>query len=90
MDSKDGKEPNQKRSGCCVFGPAFGFCAHPKADQTTFLDVFKPFWFILNLFSDFTPEFHKKRLKMNLDFFLNFCLLFKAGRHAKAGQLHEG
>ena len=46
---------------------------------------FRPF---LAFFSDFTPEINKKRLKMNKKTW--FCLLLKAGRHAKAGRLLEG
>ena len=35
---------------CCVFGPAFGCCAHPKAGQTTFFSLFQPVLFIWSLF----------------------------------------
>ena len=30
---------------CCVFWPAFGFCAHPKAGRNIFSAVFQPFLF---------------------------------------------
>ena len=50
---------------------------------------------ILNLFctfqtffSDFTAEINEKRLKKNKK--MCFCLLLKAGPHAKAGRLLEG
>ena len=35
---------------CCVFRPAFGCCAHPKAGRTAFFSCFQPFFFILNLY----------------------------------------
>ena len=34
---------------CCVFQPAFGCCAHPKADPNTYFQLFSTFFFILNL-----------------------------------------
>ena len=43
----------------------------------------------LSFFSDFTDEINKTRLKMN-EKKTWFCLLLKAGRHAKAGRLPEG
>ena len=44
-----------------------------------------------SFFSDFTAEINKKRLKMNKKTcFFGFCLLLKAGRHAKSGRLPEG
>ena len=45
--------PISHSSTCCVFRPAFGY---PKAGGTTFFSRFQPFLFILNFFSDFTPE----------------------------------
>ena len=50
--------------------------------------VFPPFCSFQSFFSDFTAEITKKRLKMNKKMW--FCLLLKAGRHAKAGRLSEG
>ena len=35
---------------CCVFWPAFGCCAHPKAGSTNFFSRFQPFSFFFNLF----------------------------------------
>ena len=38
---------------CCVFQPAFGCCAQPKAGRTTFFSRFQPFLFMSNLFQWF-------------------------------------
>ena len=35
---------------CCVFRPAFGSCAHPKAGRNLLSAVFQPFLFISKLF----------------------------------------
>ena len=73
---------------CCVFWPAFGGYAHLKAGQYTF---FHPFLFISNLFEWFHTWNQQKRSEneQKTCFFI-FCLLLKAGRHAKAGWLPEG
>ena len=52
-----------KKVNCSVFQPAFGFCAHAKAGQTTFFIRFQPFCSFQTFFSDVTPEINKKRLK---------------------------
>ena len=39
---------------CCVFQPAFGCCAHPKAGQNHFLAVFNLFCSFQSFFSIFT------------------------------------
>ena len=55
---------------CCVFRPAFGWCAHPKAGRNTFFSRFQPFYFFQTFFSYFTSEItekcqiKEKRLKM--------------------------
>ena len=36
----------------CVFWPAFGCCAHPKAGRYTFLSHFQPFLFTSNIFGE--------------------------------------
>ena len=61
-------QPTVPESGvnCCVFWPAFGCCAHPKASQTPFFQPFTSFFVhFLPFFSDFTPEINKKCLKIN-------------------------
>ena len=73
----------------CVFQTAFGCCAHPKAGQNIFFQLFfNLFCSFQSFYSDFTAEITEKRLKMNKKMW--FCLLLKAGRHAKAGRLPEG
>ena len=45
---------------CCVFWPAFGCCAHPKTDWTTFFSVvFNLFCSFPTFFSDFKSEINK-------------------------------
>ena len=54
------------RDICCVFGPAFRCCAHPKAGQNTFFSGFQPFLFILNRnILDKLPRMSKIPLKGN-------------------------
>ena len=53
-----------------------------------FQQFFNLFCYFQSFFSDFTAEITKKRLKMNKKMW--FCLLIKAGWHAKAGRLPEG
>ena len=78
--------------GCCVFWPAFECCVHPKAGQNTFFSPFQP---LFVHFSPFSVISHLKstnnvwKWTKNMFFFI-FCLLLKAGRHAKAGGLPEG
>ena len=74
--------------GCCVFQPAVGCWAHPKAGWTIFSSRFQPFLLISKLFQWFNcwnqqKKFEKEQKKC-------FSLLLKAGRHAKAGRLPEG
>ena len=74
---------------CCVFRPAFGCCVHPKTGWKTFFSaVFNFFSSFQTFFGDFTTEITEKRVKMtNNCVFSQFLLLFKACRHANAGQL---
>ena len=58
---------------CCVFRPAFGCCAHPKAGRNTFFSRFQPFLFILNLFQWFHGWNQQKNVwKRTKKFFLLF------------------
>ena len=45
---------------CCVFKPAFMYCAHPKAGQTTLFSRFQPFLLIVKPI-DFTPEKNEQK-----------------------------
>ena len=72
---------------CCVFWPAFGCCAHPKAGPNTFFSLFQPFLFIFHLFQWFhawnqqkTSE--KKKKHSLVHFQTDFCW-FQAWNHWK-------
>ena len=47
---------------CCVFRPAFGCCAQPRAGQNLFTAVFWPFLFISKLFQWFHGWIHIKNV----------------------------
>ena len=89
---KNSLASSTRPKGCCVFRPAFGCWAHPKADWNTFFQPFstffvhfKPFSVILRLKS--TKNIWKWTKK---HVFFKFCLLLKACRQSKAGRLLEG
>ena len=73
---------------CCVFWPAFGCWAHPKAGWNIYLAVFQPFLFFLKLFQWFHNWNQQKTSENEQKTWC--CLLLNAGRHAKAGRLLEG
>ena len=59
---------------CCVFRQDLGCCAHPKAGRSTFFSCFQPFFFFLNIFSEFPPKI-KNHLKKT--FIYSFLILSK-------------
>ena len=69
---------------CCVFRPAFGCCAHPKAGGTTFFQPFstffvhlKPFSVISRLKSTFRPAVLTRKLVETLfQAVLTFLMIF--------------
>ena len=70
------------------FDQLLGAARTQKLVETFFQPFFNLFCSFQSFFSDFMAEINKKRLKMNKKTW--FCLLLKAGRHGKAGQLPEG
>ena len=70
------------------FDQLSGTACTQKLVKLLFSVIYKLFCSFITFFSNFTPEINKKGLKMNKK--TCFCLLLKAGRHAKAGRLPEG
>ena len=70
------------------FDKLLGAVRTQKLVKLFFSAVFKLFCSFETFFSDFRREINKKRLKRTKK--KCFCLLLKAGRHAKAGLLPEG
>ena len=70
---------------CCVFQPAFGCCAHPKAGRTPFFCRFQPFLFILNPFQFISvTEFPLRwcgHPNIYMFFFVHFQTFFIDFRH---------
>ena len=67
------------KNSCCVFRPAFGCCAHPKAGQTTFFSRFQLFLFIL-----ITKKGLKWRNKVENGWKKVFQPAFGCAQHAKS------
>ena len=84
------KERSQTALSVVSFDQLLGACTNQRLVKLLFSAVFNLFLLILNIFSDFTAEINKNIFKWTEIFFSIFCLLLKAGRHAKAGRLPEG
>ena len=72
----------------CILTSFWVLRAPKNRSKHFFQPFFNLFCLFPSFFSDITAEINKKRLKINKKMW--FCLLLKAGRHAKAGQLPEG
>ena len=76
-------------AGVLCISTSFWVLHAPKSwSKHFFQPFFNLFCSFQSFFSDFTAEINKKHLKMNKKIW--FCLLLKAGRHAKDGRLPEG
>ena len=71
---------------CCVFQPAFGCCAYPKAGWNTSFWPFGPFLFISNVLQWFFG-WNQEKLFRNVWKKQCFKLLFKGGWHESTGRL---
>ena len=52
-----------KEGNCCVFWPALGCCAHPKAGQNLFFSHFSTFFVHFRAFSKKNTEISRKMMK---------------------------
>ena len=86
FDVKRRHYPNYKLT-VVYFNQLSGAVRTRKLVKLLFFSHFQVFLFIFIFFSDFMPEINQKHLKMNKK--MCFCLLLKAGGHARAGQLPE-
>ena len=83
-----GKCIKDETSNVVYFDQLLGAARTQELVKTFFHPFFNLFLFISKLFQWFHSWNKKKRLKMNKKTW--FCLLLKAGRHAKTGRLPKG